>query len=685
MSDATFNAIPPETASIISAYISQAESHESESQGPEAVIPSHAPLINGTPAGSPVSVLRPSTQSSNHGPEIPPVFRSDSVHYEQIPQQEQGGRRLGNFTTNTSTPDSDNHTPKKPVIACLALSLNNRPTSKYGNDIRAITLFLPTVFPVVYAAILGKMLRRIGVYKAERSATIGTIERLIGCQSIFSAFERQLAFRRVDLLGVTILLAWLLSPVGGQSSLRLLSTKPRLVESNDGIVTYYPIEGYIRNMQLAVSWGWFLNAPLYTTALITAGSYLNSSMDMAGYVRIPRLASLPTYTPGGRDFEWHQISDPTSVEYSSLFGIPVAGLPEKGNTSFTMASHYWSIDCDKMNVRVGRTGSTLGSNTTFQMLYTNGSMFEFASVMYPPSGKPGEGEDLDPGSQISETLCLKKPVAIESKVACEAHACGVQEMRMLNRTNILQAGNSSSFTIDVPPEDAAFQEISKGLTLATAGSRNIASSDIVEHWLLDPNLGSYDMDVNLDSLDSAPLQWVDLSKVSTAVFNQRLEMAINTYWDVTLGVTLRKGNITKDRARHFELHSKTDPSLSYTWNTTSIHNVQHAGEQYVCHVWFAIITIVISLFLVAAALVALVLGILTKAPDTLGYVSTSARDNPYVTTQVASHLDGLEAARVLRNVRVRIGDVHMAAEVGHVAFASMDTGPGKVSRKRQYD
>ena len=34
------------------------------------------------------------------------------------------------------------------------------------------------MFPVVYAAILGKMLRRIGVYKAERSATIGV--RLIG-------------------------------------------------------------------------------------------------------------------------------------------------------------------------------------------------------------------------------------------------------------------------------------------------------------------------------------------------------------------------------------------------------------------------------------------------------------------------------------------------------------------------
>jgi hypothetical protein len=510
-----------------------------------------------------------------------------------------------------------------------------------------------------------------------------TIERLVGCQSLFSAFERQLAFRRVDLLGLTILLAWLLSPLGGQSSLRLLSTKPLLVESNDGSVMYYPIEGYIRNMQVDVSWDWFLNAPLYTTALITSGSNLNSSMDMFGYIKIPRLASLPTYTPEGRDFAWHKVSNSSTVEYSSLFGIPVAGLPENGNTTFTIASHYWSIDCDVMKVRVGRSGIILNSNTTFDMPYKNGSMFQFRSVWHPPTPNADGDLNLNPDARISETLCLKKPIAVESKVACNAHDCSVQEMRMLNRTNILHPG--TNFTSKIPAEDAAFLEISRRVTQATAGNRNEASSDIVEHWLSDPSLSSYELDVSLDAMDSAPLQWIDLSTVPSAVFNQRLEMAINTYWDVTLGVTLRKGNITRDRVKDFEMQSNIDPSLSYTWNTTGTYNVQHAGEQYVCHIWYAIITITISLFLVAAALVALVLSILTKAPDTLGYVSTAARDNPHVTTQVASHLDGLEAARLLQNVRIRIGDVNSTAEVGHVAFASMDTEPAKVSRKRLYN
>lgn len=86
-----------------------------------------------------------------------------------------------------------------------------------------------------------------------------------------------------------------------------------------------------------------------------------------------------------------------------------------------------------------------------------------------------------------------------------------------------------------------------------------------------------------------------------------------------------------------------------------------------------------------AASVSVILGVITRAPDVLGYVSTLARDDPYFDKYVPSHLDGLEATRALRDVRVIIGDVHQEAVVGHVAFASMHIGPGRVSKKRLYD
>jgi hypothetical protein len=59
------------------------------------------------------------------------------------------------------------------VIAVLCLLLDGQPISVYGENIKAITLLSPTIFPVVYAAIFGKVLRRIGLFKAERSSTLG--------------------------------------------------------------------------------------------------------------------------------------------------------------------------------------------------------------------------------------------------------------------------------------------------------------------------------------------------------------------------------------------------------------------------------------------------------------------------------------------------------------------------------
>lgn len=73
-----------------------------------------------------------------------------------------------------------------------------------------------------------------------------------------------------------------------------------------------------------------------------------------------------------------------------------------------------------------------------------------------------------------------------------------------------------------------------------------------------------------------------------------------------------------------------------------------------------------------AAGTSVVLGIVTRAPDVLGYVSTLAHDNPYFGKYVPSHFDGLEATRALRDVRVVLGDIHMEAESGHIAFASME-------------
>ncbi|KAH6621748.1 hypothetical protein C7974DRAFT_210334 [Boeremia exigua] len=169
------------------------------------------------------------------------------------------------------------------VLASLSLHLNHQTKSAFGDKVRAMTSLSPTIFPIIYAAILGTVLRRIGLYKAERSATVGTIERLIGCHSLFTTFETQIGLRRLDLLGVSLLLVWMLSPLGGQASLRLLTTTPRTLDFNSTLL-YYPIEAYsaapmiLGSSDSSVYWPFY--ASPYMTALQTSEQTINSSMDL---------------------------------------------------------------------------------------------------------------------------------------------------------------------------------------------------------------------------------------------------------------------------------------------------------------------------------------------------------------------------------------------------------------------
>lgn len=117
-------------------------------------------------------------------------------------------------------------------------------------------------------------------------------------------------------------------------------------------------------------------------------------------------------------------------------------------------------------------------------------------------------------------------------------------------------------------------------------------------------------------------------------------MAINTFWNASTGSTVRMGNLTREQVTSFGAAGS-----KFTWNATVINGTRQEIGQHVCQIWFAAGTILVSLLLFAAAIASLVLGMLNKTPDTLGLMSTSARDNPYITMHVPLHFDGLATAR----------------------------------------
>lgn len=135
------------------------------------------------------------------------------------------------------------------------------------------------------------------------------MEQLIGSQSFFASIERQFGLHRINSLGFFIIVAWSLSPLGGQSSLRLLSTKPSL-EAINTTVQYQSIEGFGNRSLFDMHMGersWASYAPPFMTALQTALKYANEPRDLFGNLRTPDIDSIPSDNMIVNTSDWQDI------------------------------------------------------------------------------------------------------------------------------------------------------------------------------------------------------------------------------------------------------------------------------------------------------------------------------------------------------------------------------------------
>lgn len=224
----------------------------------------------------------------------------------------------------------------------------------------AITV-LASVFPIIFAAIIGRCTYQAARWRLEAGTTMISLEQLLGSRSVGSVITTQLGLGTANLLALVLLLAWVFSPLGSQSVLRIMGSSldsrvsrttatwfDNLHESGFAMMSvtspnaFESADTYIQYLRLL--FGATVMAPEVTK---------QDAMDQWGNVKIP-------YLPFRRDStakdtsEWLELDPSPSVErFSSLAGIPIAGIPH-GNTSFSIDSTYIELDCDE--VELGTSG-----------------------------------------------------------------------------------------------------------------------------------------------------------------------------------------------------------------------------------------------------------------------------------------------------------------------------------------
>ncbi|KAI9674350.1 MAG: hypothetical protein M1829_003752 [Trizodia sp. TS-e1964] len=550
------------------------------------------------------------------------------------------------------------------LLGVFAIKVSGRPTSdNFGQTILRITLLGPTIWPIMFAAIAGRMTSMIALYRAERGATLGTLEQLVASRTLFSTIEMQFLFGRISFLGIGLILLWCLSPVGGQAALRLLDTEQHMSYSSSNLT-------YLGSNSTSIFEGldgWqtagFAAIALFSAAIVAPLPLQQAPVDAYSNVKIPVMESL-----GSPDkYGWRTV-DQSNVSYSSLLGIPVVGMsqPPAANMNFSIESSYFSFDCpefyattdtnsiipkfDELGNPSKKTNTSSLLNNYDESCFLYGAMPNEPNRDYNPNPSPrnilfGSISDSGP-TKFTVANCSVVQSRVESEVLCKQGNCAVNRMRR----SLFDTRSPASTPLEI-------NSLRANMFLSFPNSlkpTHIATSTPIDRFIFDPSTPL-----------NVTIRLVDLSLLPKALFLVRFSLIFNTWYHASVSPLAYPGN-------SYEENIQTE------WNATIAAVSSPLPTTFIVNrIWLTVL-FVCSIVLFATALASSVAKLCSHSPDILGFVSSLTRDSPYIPLAPGgTTLDGGDRARELRNLAVRIEDVAPRMRVGHIALTiSSNAGGG---------
>ncbi|KAL2821317.1 hypothetical protein BDW59DRAFT_174183 [Aspergillus cavernicola] len=642
----------------------------------------------------------PSALQREAGPETPTLTAS-SLAQEGWPDQPQ--RLKSNASENKLSTAINCILAFLPLIflglAVLVLAINGREVNERRDAVIQATRLGPTVFPIVFAAIVGSMMRNYALWRAQNGAALGLIEQLNGSTSFAGTIELALALRHRDLLMIPILLLWAMSPLGGQGALRMISQAPSSVPG-DLSVAYLNMNVSDGNIPLVGSSSTAdILAPLnaiYTTLILSSEEAKASPSDVWGWPKIPSLLSLGSSIDD--DNPWRPVPADAPVTYTSLVGHVLQGIPPDSYAEFPIESSYFDFDCHMIatGLSASETFDAMGGNS----LYHNASNFfndtiddnspygaiysnffidtgynltapsrpqSQVNLFYGSKDRSDEG-DMTGNLPVALFNCTMSFIRLEAQVACENSSCAVTRMRRSEKDK------RSSFLS--PFNDALDHRYNTWTTLHNIIRRFPHAVQLVDQYQPSPTDSYIYGEPSLFN----PHYYRDWSTASAENVSTRFSTVFNTFYQASMATFV------------IPVASMSDP---VDLNTSSPSYISAEGTTFVRRItvyrislpWL-IVFIAATILLLLSALAGLFLKSIIIAPDILGYVSSLTRDNPHISLPAGgSTLSGEDRAKLLRDLPVQIADVDKHRDFGRIVLASRsgDTAYEKLHRRRRYE
>jgi hypothetical protein len=515
------------------------------------------------------------------------------------------------------------------------------------------------VFPLAFASVLGRTVKAYTTWRLERGESLGNLDTLAGSATLVSTIMSQISLRIFTSLGAVLAVAWVLSPLGGQAALRIVSLAN--VTSSANASYLYPRAGYIYGNGDIFMTGTSatekgMAQALYISSLMSTESVKQPSVDLWTNVKIPYIENVEQNASFAADPEgWYALGN-DAYEVASLVGIPIFNLSTGvRNSSFLMDASYWHVHCSTATSVY--SDLLQSSNSSWQGFKGKSSVGLWSNN----TEYRGDRQNSSFPSNLSsrtilfrayplESICQMSTSYVEFELLCTNQICHCVKIRRSIKQHYPENWTFLDSNFDIGSSTTIFAGFAGWFSDLVPG--HDSKPTIVENYIMrSPNGGSS-------------------NGLSTDLLSLRLAQILNTAWFASW-VYILNGAI------------HVDPRTVVT-----VVGVQTtAVEQIKCdYLWFSIL-LVASLAMLSAAIACAALRMLRRGPEFDLLISTMVKEDPNVSLPaMSSTLNAFERARICKDVKVILADISGENEVGHIALSNV-RGRDAIgtSRDRLYD
>lgn len=514
----------------------------------------------------------------------------------------------------------------------------------------------------------------------------------MGSRTVGGTITMFIQLRSWKLLSIGLIVLWLLSPVGSQASLRMLSTTPAAAPLPQVLNLSYFNMRQPSYAGFTTFDSWFSSfASIFSAALFSPETVKASNLDLWNNVKIPFFSSLSNTSQDANG--WKQVSSNSTQTFSSLFGVPITKLGV-GNTTFNIESSYMELSCGNRTSNLARDNGTfidpglISPNGSFQSAQTVTSLTSWImgylgddltsllpnssiqNVDNLPSNTTSQTflpalllyQDFTGANNVTSIFCTPSQAYVESTVACtksspsSSPSCAVTAQRL-------------SLLPHMPTTITLFSFIKTwvGTTLQFPNSEpQINNIDPIQNYIVNPTSNSFIQSTTFASLSGGESRFLDISLKD---FGTRLSQVMNTFLqgsmanssafltdsDSAFASLPRVAAANTPESLSTQINAGLS-SLTIPANTTAPPTTPQPLLYRLSYPWFAFFLLA-SFVISLSALLSAILTRQTVARDYLGSVSSIVRESQYINFPPGgAPLDGVQRSRDMRDFRIKLGD-----------------------------